>query len=219
MLHNLFERAKNDVFFRVKLFLLLSLLFNVMYAVLLLAIYIRTLSKWFFALSAYYGSLSMVRIFLFLQFNPKRRLHAKITTMLLCGCFLLLINLSVSTIIFILLFHGQYTRHHEIIVIALAAYTFITLTTSIIGCVRHFKRNDHVFSCAKLFSLISASVSFIPLTNTMLNTFGENNTQLKNTLFPTLCIAVACFIIACAVYMICRAYCDLKVLKNEKTRE
>lgn len=219
MPHAIFERAKKDIFFRIKLFLGLSVLFNVTYAVFLFAVSIRANSKWFFALSAYYGLFSMARLFLFVQFTTKRKLRTKIVTMLICGYFLLLINLAVATIIFILLFRDQYPRYHEITVIALATYTFASLTIAIIGCVKHLKWSNHLFSCAKLFSLISASVSFIPLTNTMLSTFGTDTMQLKNILFPILCIAVACFIITCAVYMICKAHFDLKVLKNEKSRK
>lgn len=219
MLRATLKRIKTDAAFRVKLFLCLSFICNVVYAVFLFAVGMRSTSKWFFTLAVYYGLFSMVRIFIFVQLNPRRQLRARLLTMLICGYFLLLINLAVSVMTFILLFGEHMVQHHEITVIALATYTFTALTIAIIGCVKYLKRNDYVFSCAKLFSLISASVSLIPLTNTMLTTFGSHNTQLKNMLFPILCIAVACFIITCAVYMICKAHFDWKVLNNEKTRQ
>ena len=216
MLHNLFERIKENTTFRVKLFLALSFICNLAYACFLFTVSKLSSSNWFLSLAIYYILLATARFFLFTQICFTTMQRAKIYTLFTCGVFLLVINLAISTISFLLLFHNPQTKQHEIIVIALATYTFSALTVAIIGCVKFFKRQDYLFSCAKVFSLISASVSLLPLTNTMLTTFGEDTARLRNTLFPILCIAVACFITVCAVYMICRAYLDLKVLNHEK---
>ena len=219
MFRPFFQRVKQNTEFRVKLFLCLSFIGNIAYSAFLFLVSRTYSSKWFLTLSVYYALFSFARIFIFAQMRPRTTLRAKILTMLACGCFLLIINLAVSTMTFVLLFGNHSVKHHEITVITLATYTFSALTVAIIGCVKYLKRKDYVFSCAKIFSLISASVSFIPLTNTMLTTFGDADTQLKNTLFPILCIAVACFIIVCAVYMICRAYLDWRAFNHEEKRE
>ena len=213
------KRVKHELDFRTKLFLVSSCIGNIVYACFLFIVSRLTASKWFFTLSIYYALFSLSRIFIFTQMRPTQTQHANILTMLICGVFLLLINLAVSTITFILLFGNPQVEQHEITVITLATYTFSTLTVAIIGCVKYLKRNDYVFSCAKIFSLISASVSLLPLTNTMLTTFGERDTHLRNALFPILCLAVACFITICAVYMICRAYLDWKDIHHEEKRE
>lgn len=219
MFHSFLKRTTRDDSFRIKLFLVLSFISNIVYTCFLFIVSKRTDSKWFFALSIYYALFSLSRIFLFTQMRPEQTHRAKILTMLTCGCFLLLINLAVSAMTFILLFGNPQVKHHEITVIALATYTFSALTVAIIGCVKYLKRNDYVFSCAKVFSLVSSSVSLLPLTNTMLITFGGCNTRLLNTLFPILCVAVACFISICAVYMIYRAYLNWKVINHEEKRE
>ena len=218
MLRPLFQRVKQNAEFRVKVFLCLSFIGNIAYSVFLFTVSRLYSSKWFFALSVYYGLFSLARIFIFAQMRPIKS-RTKILTMLACGGFLLMINLAVSAMTFVLLFGNHSVKHHEITVITLATYTFSALTVAIVGCVKYLKRKDYVFSCAKIFSLISASVSFIPLTHTMLTTFGGAESRLKNTLFPILCIAVACFITICAVYMICRAYLDWRAFNHEEKRE
>lgn len=218
MLRATIQRIKKDTDFRTKLVVCLSFIANVAYALFLLGVSLSYDSKWFFTLSIYYVLFSLSRIFIFTQMKPTKTQRAKLRTMLACGYFLLLINLAVSTMTFILLFGNRYVNHHEITVITLATYTFSALTVAIIGCIKYLKRKEFVFSCAKIFSLVSASVSFIPLTNTMLTVFGEETEALRKILFPILCVAVTCFIIACAVYMICKAYSHLKVLNDEEKR-
>ena len=211
MLHATIKHPKQDTPFRIKAFLCTSFAFNLTYAIFLLTVSILYRSQWFFAMSVYYTLFSIARIFIFVQLNPKRQPRTKIVTMLICGCFLLLINLAVSTIMFILLYGNHYVKHHEITVITMATYTFSTLTVAIIGSIKHIKENNHLFTCVKLFSLTSASVSLVTLTNVMLTTFGEANIQLRNIVLPALCGVVACFIVACAGYMIRKAHFDLKV--------
>ncbi len=173
-------------------------------------------SKWFLVISVYYGLLSLSRIFVFLQLSPKKSLVTKIKTMRVCGYFLLSINLVFSIMTFILIFGNQSAQYHEITVITLATYTFSSLTIAIVNCVKYLRKNDHLHSCAKLISLISASVSIVTLTNTMLFTFGPDEILLKNIILPLLSGFVAIFIIVCAILMIRKANLDLRILKNGK---
>ena len=216
MLPPIFERIKTDQHFRIKAFLCLSLFFNTVYSIFLFVIGQVYSSKWFFVMSIYYGLLSLIRLFIFTQINPNRKLHAKIVAMLICGCFLLLINLVISTLMFILIFGNTPVKHHEITVIAIATYTFYSLSIAIIGSVNHLKKENHVYICAKMVSLISASVSLTTLTNTMLVTFGDNTLTLRNIILPLLCGAVSLFIIISAVLMIRKAVLDLRNSKYEE---
>jgi hypothetical protein len=120
---------------------------------------------------------------------------------------------------FILIYRNQTIKHHEITVITLATYTFSTLTVAIVNSVRYLRKNDHLHSSIKLISLISASISIVTLTNTMLSTFGEDNQLLRSIILPILSGVVSLFIIACAIMMIRKATLDLQVLKHEKERK
>ena len=201
--------------FRIKLFLLISLIFNFGYAIFLFVVSQVYFSKWFFVMSIYYALLSTARIFIFFEINPQSPLRKKILIMRACGYFLLLLNLVVSVIVFLLIYSAPPAKYHEIIVITLAAYTFSALTIAIVNIVRYLKKNEYVYSCVKMISLISASVSMLTLTNTMLATFGSENELLRSIILPVLSGIVAIFIVVCAILMIKKANNDLKVLKNE----
>ena len=214
-----FERIKSDGHYRTKSLLTFSFVFNIIYAVFLFIVSRIYFSKWFFVMAIYYGLLSLTRVFIFANINPKKEIRSKIKTMRACGFFLLLINLVVSTMMFILIYSVGYVKHHEITVIALATYTFTSLTVAIVSSVRQLKKNDYVHFSAKIISLVSASVSLVTLTNTMLVTFGEENLLLRSIILPLLCGAVAIFIVLCAILMLRKANSDLGILKNEKERK
>ena len=170
-------------------------------------------------MAIYYGVLFGVRAFVFFQLR-QTRLQKKILIMRTCGCFLFLINLVVSSVMFLLIHTAQRIKHHEIVVITLALYTFSTLTLAIVGGIKYFKKNDHIYTCIKVVSLISASVSMVALTNTMLATFGGDEiTTLRKVILPIVSGVVAVFILACAILMIVKANRDLGVLRNEEKRE
>ena len=216
MISELWLRTKRDSAFRIKLFLCLSLVFNLLYSVFLFFVSRANASKWFFVMSVYYGLLCLARAFVLVQVNPRRKLTSKIKTLRVCGFFLLLINLAVSSMMFILIRGEISARYHEITVIALATYTFATLTVAIVGSVKYVRRYDYVYSSVKLISLTSASVSLTTLTNTMLDTFGEDNEQLRSIILPLLSAFVSIFIVVIAILMIRKANLDLRMCKNEK---
>ena len=111
MLSSILDRLKRDTHFRIKTFLSLSLAFNVAYSIFLLIVSQIYSSKWFFVMSIYYGLLSSARIFILTQINPEKELRSKITTMRACGYFLLLINIVVSTMMFILIYGNTIIKH------------------------------------------------------------------------------------------------------------
>ena len=154
--------------------------------------------------------------FILTQINPEKELRSKITTMRACGYFLLLINIVVSSMMFILIYGNTIIKHHEITVITLATYTFSSLSFAIKSSLKQLKQNNNVYSCAKIISLTSASVSLATLTNTMLATFGEDNLLLRSIVLPILCGAITIFIIVSAFLMVYKATLDLRKLKNEK---
>ena len=212
------EKIKRDADYRIKILLSISIILNIAYSIFLFIVSQIYHSNWFFVMCIYYGLLSTARIFMLIQSKPKKSMRSNIITMYVCGYFLLLINLVVSAMMFILIYNRTPIKHHEITVITLATYTFSSLTFAILGILKHLKQNNHVYSCIKIISLTSASVSLTTLTNTMLATFGENNLLLRRIILPILCGAIAIFIIVCAILMICKADFDLRILKNEEER-
>ena len=219
MSSRLIKRLKTDGHYRIKVFLRFSVLFNFLYSVFLFVVNRINGSDWLFIMSVYYALLSVVRIFIFLQIEPRKQLRTKLKTMRWCGYFLFLLNVVVSALIFILIYKNQTVKHHEITVIALATYTFSSLTIAIVSSVKYLKKRDYVYSCVKVISLVCASVSIVTLTNIMLATFGEENMLLRSIILPILSAVVCSFIIVCAILMIRTANIELRKLKNEEERE
>ena len=71
------KKIKDNIEFRIKLFLLISLIFNFGYAIFLFIVSQVYFSKWFFVMSLYYTLLSTARIFIFFEINPKSSLRKK----------------------------------------------------------------------------------------------------------------------------------------------
>ncbi len=216
MRFTILKRVKKEAEFRIKFFLCLSFLFNFFYASFLFVISQIYTSRWFFVMSVYYALLSLLRVFIFLHVTREKSSVQRIGLMRTCGYFLFLINLAVSSMMFVLIYTDQRIVHHEITVITLATYTFSVLTFAVIGGVKSFKKKDYAYTCIKALSLISANVSLVTLTNTMLATFGTGNDSLRRVILPILSGVVALFIVVCAVAMIVKSEQALRKIKNEK---
>ena len=212
-------KIRSDTDFRIKAFLLLSLVCNLAYASFLFFVSQRDSSQWFLVISIYYGLLSIVRIFIFAQINLKNVVRRKIMTLRISGFFLVFFNIVVSVMMFLLIYTAPCVKHHEITVIAIATYTFSSLIIAIISSVKYLKENHYLYFSVKMISLISASVSMVTLTNTMLATWGEGDMLLRNIILPILSGAVSIFIIVSAVLMIKKSDFDLRILKDEEKGE
>lgn len=216
MISELFTKIKRDIRFRTQLFLCASFTLNIVYSIFLFAVSYINSSRWFFVMSLYYGLLCSLRGFVFFRLCYGKSETSKIKTMFFCGLFLLFMNTVISALMFILIHGDKFVKHHEITVIAIAAYTFATLIIAIVGSIKRLRANHAVYFSAKCISLVSAGVSMVTLTDTMLATWGGNNELLRSIILPLLSGTVAVFIIACALFMMRKSVCDLRNLKNEK---
>ena len=105
--------------------------------------------------------------------------------------------------------------HHPITTIAMAAYTFYTLTMAAINLVRCRRYNNPVLSAAKAVSLAAALVSMLSLETAMLNAFGSgDDAAFRRVMLAatggTVCLAV----LAMGLYMMARAAKELRRMKK-----
>ena len=198
---------RNDARLRVNVSLYGTLLWNVAYAVMQLCLGIWHHTFWFYSLFGYYMMLGAMRFFL-VRHTSRHKAGEKMREELIryraCGIVFLLMNLALTVIIFFMIYHSRTFIHHEITTIALAAFTFTTLTMAIINVFRYKKYNSPVYSASKAISLASACVSMLTLESTMLTTFGDGTMDLfTRRLFLGLSGgAISVFIIVMAIYMI-----------------
>lgn len=206
---------------RVNVSLYGTLIYNTAYALLQLGMGFWHHTFWFYSLAGYYISLAVMRFFLVRhtsKHKPGEKMLVELIKYRACGIVFLVMNLALALIIFFMVYWNRTFHHHEITTIALAAYTFTSLTLAIINTVKYRKYNSPVYSASKAISLASACVSMLTLESTMLTTFGDGTMSLlgRRILLGLSGGTISAFIIAMAIYMIIQAN---KKIKKFKTRE
>ena len=198
---------QDDHRLRVNVSLYGTLIYNTAYALLQLGMGFWHHTFWFYSLAGYYISLAVMRFFLVRhtsKHKPGEKMAKELKKYRACGIVFLIMNLALALIIFFMVYWNRTFHHHEITTIALAAYTFTSLTFAIINTVKYRKYNSPVYSASKAISLASACVSMLTLESTMLTTFGDGTMSLtgRRILLGISGGVISVFIIAMAIYMI-----------------
>lgn len=198
---------QSDAGLRVNISLYGTLIFNTAYALLQLGMGFRHHSFWFFSLAGYYLCLAVMRFFLLRhtgKYKPGENMAKELSKYRACGIALLVMNLTLALMSFFMVYWNRTFHHHEITTIALAAYTFTSLTFAIINTVKYRKYHSPVYSAAKAISLAASCVSVLTLESTMLTTFGNETMSLtgRRILLGTSGGVISALVIAMAVYMI-----------------
>ncbi|MBQ9785602.1 MAG: hypothetical protein IJW29_09320 [Clostridia bacterium] len=215
------RRWLDDERLRVNVSLYGSLAWNVVYAVFQLWLGFYHGSFWFYSMAGYYVSLAVMRFFL-VRYTTKNRpgehLRAELVRYRACGWIFLVMNLALSLMVFFMIYWNRTFHHHQITTIALAAYTFTSFTTAIIGIVKYRKYQSPVYSATKAIGLAAACVSMLTLTSTMLTAFGDGTMGLleRRIMLGAVGGSVTVFIIAMAIYMLVHANRQMKEIKENE---
>lgn len=217
------RRWLEDARIRVRMSLYGSLLLNGFYAAFQLALGFYHASFWYHSMAVYYLLLAIMRLRLAAhtrRYGPGEQMHRELILYRACGVIFLIMNLALSLMVFFMVYWGRTFHHHEITTIAMAAYTFTSLTMAIVTSVKYRRYNSPVYSATKAIGLAAAGVSMLTLESTMLTTFGgEDMAEETRRLFLALSgAAVVIFIVSMAVYMIAQGNKKLKQSQTEKER-
>ena len=212
---------QDDTRLRVNVSLYGTLIYNTAYALLQLGMGFWHHSFWFYSLAGYYISLAVMRFFLVRhtsKHKPGEKMLDELKKYRACGIVFLIMNLALALMIFFMVYWNRTFHHHEITTIALAAYTFTSLTFAIINTITYRKYNSPVYSASKAISLASACVSMLTLESTMLTTFGNGTMSLtgRRILLGISGGVISAFIIAMAIYMIIQGTKKIKLLDAAK---
>jgi len=214
------KRWGEDTRLRMNVTLLGGLIWNTAYGVFQLALGFWHHTFWYYSLAAYYVSLAVMRAFLAkhtARHAPGEKMYEELKKFRACGIVFLVMNLALSLIIFFMVYWNRTFIHHEITTIAMAAYTFTSLSLAIVNMVKHRKYNSPVYSASKAISLASACVSMLTLEATMLTTFGDTLDLTSRRLFLGLSGgAISAFVIAIAINIIISGTKRLKILNTAK---
>lgn len=215
------RRWLEDRQLRMKVSLYGTLYFNTAYALLQLGLGFWHHTFWYYTLAGYYICLAIMRFFLARytgSHKPGENQKEELLRYRNCGIVLLLMNLTLSVMVFFMIYWGRTFRHHEITTIALAAYTFTAFTLAIINLIKYRKLKSPVYAAAKVVSLASACVSMLTLEAAMLTAFGAEtmDTLTRNLFLGLTGFAVCAFIILMALGMIYNGNDRLRRIKNGK---
>ena len=212
------RRWLEDAHLRVNVSLYGSLLWNTAYAVFQLGLGFWHHTFWYYSLAGYYICLAVMRFFLVLHTSKNKageKMQEELRKYRNCGIVFLTMNLALSLIVFFMVYWNRTFEHHEITTIAMAAYTFGSMTMAIINVIKYRKYNSPVYSASKAIGLAAACVSMLTLESTMLTTFSDGGVTLTERRIMLGCTgaAICLFIVAMAVYMIVQSSKKLKELK------
>ena len=212
------NRYMADAGLRARLTLIPSVAANGGYALLQLGMGIHGRSVWYYALSAYYGLLLLMRCALLLEMGRNRlgkNLRGEYRLFLGCGCALAAMNAALAVIVSYMVGQNRGFTHHPITTIAMAAYTFYTLTMAVINMVRCRRYNSPVLSAAKAISLAAALVSMLSLETAMLNAFGGADEAVFRRIMLAASGGVVCLaVLVMGLYMMARAVKELRRMKK-----
>lgn len=211
-------RYQNDVQLRINLSLYFAVGFNAAYALFQLCLGLRHRSAWFYAMAGYYLLLAVMRLTLM---RHTRRHAAGEDTPLewrkyrFCGWLLLVMNLALAVFTLYFVFRIRVFPHHEITVIAMAAYTFAALAVAVVNAVRYRQYGSPAYSAAKAISLVCAMVSMLTLENAMLTAFGQDSSEVfRQIILGASGVAVILEVQSIALYMIVNACRKLKATRE-----
>ncbi len=213
-----------DTRLRVNVSMYGSLVWNTIYGVFQLWLGFYHHTFWFYSLGAYYICLAFMRFGLVRytsKYKPGEKMHTELVKYRATGWVFLVLNLALTLMIFFMVYWNRTFNHHEITTIAMAAYTFTTLTLAIINVIKYRKYNSPVLSAGKAISLAAGSVSILTLESTMLTTFNDGSIDLlTRRLFLALSGgAISALIITMAIYMIVRSTKQIRQLGADIEKE
>ena len=146
---------------------LFSLLVNAAFCAYYIIFGIITHSWWLLTLGIYYAILSILR-FVLLQLKEHSKLILKFT-----GVMLMLLSITLIGTVILAVVRDRGTVMHEIVMIAMAAYTFTKITFAAINLVKARKSTSAKIVALRNISLSNACASIFALQRSMLVSFGD----------------------------------------------
>jgi divalent metal cation (Fe/Co/Zn/Cd) transporter len=165
-----------------------SLLFNAFFAVYHIISGATAHSWWLFTLGIYYAILSIVR-FAVLKTKKQNDFVTRFT-----GVVLMLLSLPLAGIVILAVVRDRGIVMHEIVMIAMATYSFTKITLATVNLIKSRKSNSAKLVTLRNISLSDAFVSIFALQRSMLVSFGnmsETNICIFNAVVGTaVCVMV-----------------------------
>lgn len=187
-----------------------SLAFNFLYALGNCVVGFYAHSWWFITMGAYYAILTVAR---FCVLQIKRKAAGDHSTeqfaKQITGIMLMVLSVCIIGVNVLCAVEGRSTAFHEIIMIAIATYTFTKITLAIIGLVKAKRTVSPVIQTLRNIALSDACVSVYTMQRSMLVSFPgmtAEEIQLFNILTGT---AVWIIVLLLGIHLLGGKYVDM----------
>lgn len=189
------KKIRSDRDFRAVLIMSVSAIFNGVYGIFSFIVGLLSLDPYLISCGIYYFLLAMVEGILILR--------RKVTvSMRPYGFLLMALDLSLSLMTFYALFTGSVKAQNEIVMIAIATYSFLRIALAIKNFIDARRRSDVVLAIMRSISFSTALIGMLSLTMQMLVTFGGELD--RKTVFLVGAVGLAVFIVnlLIAIYLV-----------------
>ena len=202
---NLGRRFIQEQRFRAVFSAAVGLLANIMYAIYHGTLGVVNQSLWFVTMFAYYMILSSMRFSAVLCEWKRKSLASEDTEYFvakLCGGLLVLLSFILGGIVYISLSQNVAVKHHEIVMITIATYTFYKITVAVIRAIKQRKNTVPLLVVIRTIGYAEVAASLLTLQRSMLISFGSMDNEdiaLMNSLTG---ISVCLFILLLGIFTI-----------------
>lgn len=204
----LFKKIRTDRDFRAIVIMSLSAVFNTVYGIFSIVVGLISLDPYLISSGVYYILLAAIEIVLLLR--------RKITvSMRPYGVLLLILDLSLSIMTFYTLFTGSVKVQNEIVMIAIATYSFVRIGLAIKNFIDARRRSDLTLAIMRSISFSTALVGMLSLTMSMLVTFGGELDRSTTYLIGAVGMAVFLLNLLIAIYLLINKVDLLKKTKQK----
>lgn len=168
-----------------------SIIMDLIYAALHLLMGALNRSVWMITNGCYYGVFGLIHLVLVRcvvhqrrAVNEEEKVRIGWNGFQICGILMLMLNLSMAAKVFQMIWEGQSSHYPDLMIYAVAAYTFYRLTVAIIQVVQCWGKEEPIEGAARNFTLINAMMSLYSLQTALISTFGTDPDfqQLMNSI-------------------------------------
>lgn len=162
-----------DIKARTELLLSVGLIINVGFAVYNLCTGLLYGSVWFGGVAIYYTMLCLIKFFLLIRgFDIRKKEIQKYSDLLICGIMLLVMNLTVTALIYQMIWQNRSHFYGNSVILVATIYTIIRLFAATYDSISLKKHNSPTLFVAKALSLSVALMSVFTLQSSLLDRIG-----------------------------------------------
>lgn len=194
--------------FRAVFFAAVGLLANIMYAIYHGALGVVNQSLWFVTMFAYYMILSSMRFSAVLCEWKRKSLDFEDTEYFvakLCGGLLVLLSFILGGVVYISLSQNVAVKHHEIVMITIATYTFYKIIVAVIRAIKQRKNSVPLLVVIRTIGYAEVTASLLTLQRSMLISFGSMDNEDIALMNGLTGISVCLFILLLGIFTILKS--------------